>query len=308
MILSGDDTGDGLLYSLIDSTGRVARRLGRRGDGPGEVRGGWTAVSDSSVIVVGQRRLVRYALDGRPLTTITISTDVVPRMAISDSELLGSRGHPSGTAPALVSTVTGRVRDLFAAPDSFLTASFPPGNLFANGPGTQSVAMATLGHWSGGFIVADGWRYHLALYSWDAQLQRILSRSLPPPRLSPARIETELAQAVSYRAARRGMPAPSDVDRMRNEISERRQPYFTHVKSLGLDGQGRIWVIGIDADSGYADVFNPERFLGRIPLPCPGFQPWNWSLRGDWLALACAPAATDTDRDVVFKVFRIVDH
>ncbi len=306
-IVSGDDTGDGMMYSLIDSTGSVVRRIGRRGDGPGEVRGGWTAVFDSTFVVVSQR-IVRYAFDGRPLETVSFATDVIPRISVSAHEILGSRGHPGGNSPAVVSMVTGVARDLFAAPDSFIVASFPASNLFENGAGVQSVAMPVLGLWSGGFVVADGWRYRLAIYDWNGSLQRVLSRDVPRPHLSAARLATELSEDLAIRRSLGRAPAPADVERIRDDIASRRQPYFTHVRSLGFDGEGRIWVIGIDADSGFADVFNSQRFLGRVPLPCPSMRAFDsWSLNGTWLVLACAPDDPDSDRDAVFKVFRIVD-
>jgi hypothetical protein len=108
-------------------------------------------------------------------------------------------------------------------------------------------------------------------------------------------------------ASRRGPLAAADTDRLRAEIKARRQPFFSHARlSLGLDGQGRIWVVGVEADSAFADLFNQNGFIGRMGLPCAGFS-GDWSLHGTWLALACAPDDPAFDGNAVFKVFRLAD-
>jgi hypothetical protein len=164
-----------------------------------------------------------------------------------------------------------------------------------------------VGLWPGGFFAADGFKYRLALYSWDGTLQAILARDLPPSLLSAARVEQELKQNLTILESRRGKFAAADVQRLRDEAARRVRPYFRHnTLSTGLDSQGRIWIVGLEADSGYADLFNSNRFLGRLHLPCPGFDA-GWSLKGTWLALACAPADPAFDGDAVFKVFRIID-
>ena len=302
MLFNPDDRGDGLLYSVLDSTGQVIRRTAKRGDGPGEVRGEVIDVSDSAYIVRGMSpaRLSRFTLEGVLLESSPVTEQANSRLAVTPRETIALQQTQDGFLPVIISISTGKIRSLVSRPDSFL-ASFPPQGILPNG----SVRLPILGRWPGGFIAADGFKYRLALYSWDGHLQRILSRNLPPPRLSEARIDREFKDNVAFLKTRHSMGA-ADMANVREQIASRPQPFFLHNRDsqIGLDGEGRIWVVGIDADSGFADIFSSTQFLGRIPLPCPGFEQ-GWSLKGKWLAIACKPDDPEFAGDAVFKVFRI---
>jgi len=301
------DGGDGKLFSILDSTGKVVRRFGPIGDGPGEMRGGGLAdVSDSAIIISDENhsRLDRFGLDGHLLSSVRTGQPLIARAAVSDHEVLALLPTKPADLPALASVTDGSIRQLVPRADSFIQSSFAT-RTFVNG-GVTSSKLPALGRWPGGFIVADGWEYRLALYGWDGKLRRVLRRDLPRPRLSAARITGVLREELPF-ASRYGPLSGADTGRLRAEIAARRQPFFPHSRlALGLDAQGRIWVVGIEADSAFADIFNQNRFLGRIGLPCPGFS-GGWSVHGSWLVLACAPDDPAFDGNAVFKVFRITD-
>lgn len=307
IVVSQHDAGDGMLFSIIDSVGTIVARFGRIGDGPGELRGGGlTDVSDSTIIIDDEShsRLDRFALDGRLRASVHTAQPLIARVAVSDHEVLVLMPGKEAGIPALVSAKDGSIRQLVPRADSFIRSSFPA-RTFINGSVISS-KLPALGRWPGGFIVADGWEYRLALYDWDGRLRRVLRRDLPRPTLSAARVAVLLSEELPF-ASRYGPLSGADTERLRSEIAARRQPFFPHSRlALGLDYQERIWVVGIEADSAFADIFGQNRFIGRIGLPCPGFT-GGWSIHGSWLALACLPDDPAFDGNAVFKVFRIAD-
>jgi hypothetical protein len=158
------------------------------------------------------------------------------------------------------------------------------------------------GTWAGGYLFADGREYRIALYDWDGKLVRILHRDVKPSKWSKAYAE---AQFEEFRQAPPGRRlSASALERKREEYLESSHPHFNRLTPLSTDGAGRLWVVGNSGDSAYADVFSPEAHLGRLELPCPGFDR-GWSVNGNWLAMACAPTDPDYEGDAVLKLFRI---
>lgn len=301
VIVLGDDRGDDSLYSVIDTTGHVVHRVGRAGDGPDEVRdGAVVGVGDSSVLLAEASRLSEFALDGRPMARSALRDQVVLRVAVSDSEALGLLSLRGGFFPAIASVRDGRVRAVVAASDSFIDASFPPGYVDGH------VVIGVIGVRPDGFVVGDGWHYHLAFYDWNGTLRRVVSRTLPPVRWSGRRIANEVRRTILSLQSVRGRLSPADSAQVHGDIANAARPYFAHTGHLGLDGENRTWVVGVDGDSGYADLFSDRGFLGRLALPCPDFD-GGWSVNGSWLALACAPDGPDFPGDAVFRVYRLIE-
>ncbi len=296
-----DDRGDGMLYSVVDSSGAVVRRFGRIGDGPGEVRGGnMIGIVDSTFLLDQEPRVTAFSLSGRVLASRVLDAMTFLRAAVSDRQALGVQPFHQGDFPVLVSITSGTVRMLVPAGDSFMAAAFPPGL-----PPDGHPRIPVVGIRDSGFVLGDGWNYQLALYDWNGTLVRVLRRALPRIRLTPRRIDREVQATVRSLREVRGR-RPGDSARVRDDVIRRPQEFFPHNGHLGFDTQGRLWVVGIDADSGYADLFNDHRFLGRLALPCADFA-GQWSLNGAWLVLACAPDDAAFPGDAVFKVFRLVD-
>jgi hypothetical protein len=301
MVAFWADEGDGKVFSVVDSSGGGRTRFGVTGDGPGELRGASIiSVDDSLLVVAGPlNRITTFRFDGTVRQQATASQVVWPAMPATDSQVVALINDRNGSQPVLVSTRTGAIESLMQRPDSFMQATF--GGLVV--PGVQR--LPTLGRWAAGYILADGWHYQLALYGWDGVLRTVLGRTLPRITLTAARIDTTMRRAMNrpnYR--RRG---PGDSLRDRGVIAAEPQPYFPHTRHLGLDGDGRIWVFGIVADSGFADLFSRDRFLGRILLDCPGFES-GASVSGSWLAISCGADNQAGDAGAVLKVYRIVDH
>ncbi|MEO6748630.1 MAG: hypothetical protein ABI294_03475 [Casimicrobiaceae bacterium] len=288
------------LYTVVDSGGRHHIRMIPAGEGPAEMqRPDVLVISDSYLTLsdLATSRVTVVRRDG----TITSSHVVVPLLALAmeagPGDLLTLTWDTRGPRPVLLHLATGVTRELMERPDSFL------GTAFRGVDGSGSPRIPVLGRWSGGFIIADSWRYRLALYDWQGVRQRILGRDIPRPVLTPARIDTAFHHGQSRVNARRD---PAAAARERAEIADQLQPHFPHTRHLGFDDQGRIWVFGIDADSGFADVFSATHFLGRIPLPCPAFASAA-AVAGPWLALACGTTDAASDAGTELKVFRIVD-
>lgn len=298
-IVLSDPANPNMLYSIIDSSGEVVGRAGRAGDGPGEVRGGKLVITDSGFVVASER-LVQFGFDGDPVTTVTLSYPSYPRAFVPPDGLLDlTEGPPNGNKLGLTSLTGGKFRRLVPEADTFLANNFGLPTLPDGG--TRNPA---LGLWSGGFLVGDGWTYRLALYDWRGTLVRMLHRDIEPPELSPDRLDRQVALTVrSLRAAGRRMDDAA-IARVRSSAASQQQRHFSFHRPTGLDERGRIWVLGVEADSGFADVFNHDRFLGRLALPCAGFS-HGWSLAGRWLVVACLPDDPDSVLDAVFKVFTV---
>ena len=195
------------------------------------------------------------------------------------------------------------MRELVDPSDPFL-ARFPKRQLMADG---STIKLPVLGVWQDGFLVADGFDYRIALYDWDGNLIRVLGRSLPASKQSPRRIQRAVDLAIRSHP-RRSALRPDDVNRIRERTINRPQPFFTHrgPSQIRADSAGRFWVLGIDGDSGFADVFSSTEFLTRIPLSCPDFES-RWALNDTWLALVCATPDSAFAGDNVFQLYRIED-
>lgn len=299
LVLVIDHTSRDLLYSLIDTAGRVLVRMGRRGDGPGEVRGGGIIAADSTFVIASER-LVEFDLNGQALRTVVLSFESFPRAFVRPASLLDLHTGGRGLEIGLTSLENGSFQPLVtSAADSFVSRSFGPP--LRQGRYTRN---PTIGLWDGGIVVGDGWTYRLGLYDWEGTPVRTLRRDIPPPELTTARVDSQVEFNVrSLRAMGRILDAAA-VARLRSRLASDDQRHFSFIRPTGLDGHGRIWILGIDADSGFADIFSSHRFLGRLALPCQGFSD-GWSLAGRWLVVACLPEDAAFEGDAVFKMFRI---
>src|SRR5690606_29798590 len=161
-----------------------------------------------------------------------------------------------------------------------------------------------IGTWAHGFVFADPVRYRLALYDWTGGLVRVIARDIPPPLISAKQAASAFE---SYRTSRIGQRAsPAELEEKRTELLEETVPHFAHHVPLATDHAGRLWVVGPDGDSAYADVFSPTAFLGRIPVPCRGIDR-GIAVSGGWLALACESDDQEYMGDAVLKLFRITE-
>ena len=165
--------------------------------------------------------------------------------------------------------------------------------------------MPTVGVWQGGILIGNGRTYRIALYDWDGKLVRVLARDTTSSLPGSARVGKLVRQAASFRGPNGERPDPVQLAQDQDKARTTPMRFFSHLAPLQTDARGRIWVVGPDADSAYADVFTPTGFIGRLALGCGGFA-GRWALKGEWLAMACDADEDDTV-DAVVKLFRIVD-
>jgi hypothetical protein len=160
------------------------------------------------------------------------------------------------------------------------------------------------GFWSGGWAIGDPNSYRIALYDPAGTLIRVLGRNLPTLHPSKGRVDEEVQRIQHRMEGRGGKLAPADLAQIKKEIGEGTLPQFTTSVALDSDSKGRIWVMGVEGDSAFADLFSSTQFLGRIEIPCRMFN-GAWSLSGSWLATACLPDNPGFEGDAVIKVFRV---
>jgi hypothetical protein len=194
----------------------------------------------------------------------------------------------------------GATAPLLSAADSFYQTEFKPPT-----PSTGMMAAPILGEWKDGFVVASTESYRIGLYGHDGRLVRVLGRE--PRKVMPSRARVERKMQEYRGMSIRGRSFSQDeLEKARKSLEETPLPNFALATPIRSDANGRLWVMGIQGDSAFADVFTPERFVGRIAVSCPGFE-GKWSISGHWLAMVCAPTDDDFEGDVVVKLFRITD-
>jgi hypothetical protein len=193
------------------------------------------------------------------------------------------------------------LRELLPAVDSFLAAHFDAV------PGKPRPAFSPIfGLWDAGFVIADASSYTLALFRWDGVLIKTLKRDLPPAHASAGRADDFVATMRRQAAARGGTIDEARIAEMKKGMAAFVLPAITPGGPIRADARHRIWTLGMEGDSAFADLFTRDKYLGRLHLPCRLFNGF-WSLSGSWLAVACLPDDPNADVDAVIKTFRIVD-
>jgi hypothetical protein len=286
---------------LVEPGGRVARPLGGFGEGPGEMLASFPLWLDDSVAIghdLATRRLIVWSRDGEVRREFRPREPVVPIGRGPGTTLLGSRFKDNREVPVLIDLASGAVRDAVAPTDSVLVALFRDdaslSDRVANAP--------AIGRWRDGVVVANGLRYAMALWDRNGVVRHRIERDLPPAYRSDDAIERELRALRRSPLARR----PEQLAELRQRMEATPVARFSHFGAPRSDRLGRLWVVAEEGDSVSADVFTAERFLGRLPLDCPGFG-GRWDLADDWLMLVCAPRDPASDLDAEVRRYRIVE-
>lgn len=290
------------LLAVIDTSGRLARTFVKPGSGPGELRGATpvgVSAGRSVIFDMSQMKLELYDSVGVPLRSIRPKDAgmVIPKWLINDSTVFVLTPGPHGEyLPGTMSLTTGALANLIAASDSFLqTFSDPDG-------GPISTRLPTTGHWLGGVVLADGNNYALGFYDWQGHWLKVITHTADRPRMTERQADETLT-GLNRNPARKPLTGP-DLERARDKLMKEKLPYFSHITTLTIDDQGRLWILGQAGDSGYADIFGRDGFVGRLPLSCDGFKR-NWALTGHWLAITCATDNPASTSGGVLKIFRI---
>lgn len=285
----------------VDSSGRVATPLGGLGEGPGEMRSPFPLWLDDTVAIghdLATRRIIVWGRDGKVRREFRAAEPVVPFARGPGLTLLASRFRGDTEVPVLVDLASGEVHDVVPPADSMLALLFRDdatiSDRVANSP--------AIGRWHDGVVVANGLTYDLGLWRSDGSFEGILSRELPPTFMGAEAVERELRSLGRSPAAR----GPGQLERLRRELETTPVRRFTHVGPPRSDGRGRLWVVVKEGDTVAADVFTTGRFLGRLPLECPGYGD-RWDLNGEWLLLVCEPDDPEVMLDAVVRRYRIVE-
>lgn len=301
-VLITADKGSDFRLLLLDSNGAVLARMGRSGAGPGEARNPFPLYVGAKTVAAwdaGLLRLTEWGTDGKLERSTTPKTPMAVSTRFGD-RYIGFILSSAGAKPTLLDPATGTTADLLPAADSFYRAEFKPLS-----PTTPFAAAPIVGEWKDGFLIASTASYRFGLYGRDGQLKRVLGRELKPVLPSPARVERQMAMFRSMKMPGR-QRTEADFAKARKLAEETPVPSFALGTPLHADSTGRLWVLGIQGDSAFADVFTSERFLGRIGIACHGFE-GKWSLSGRWLAMVCAPDDPDFEGDAILKLFQITE-
>lgn len=281
------------LLRVMDTTGQRRRRIGAFGEGPGEARMPLPLdITDSTIEAfdLATRRMTVWDTGGRLRETSSPLTQI-PQVRTPDGRWVAIEGGTAGWNVSLLDLGQGVGHRISAATDTMFRTMFPA----TDDPRARPAPV--LGLWDGGYVIANGTTYRLALYDWHGALRHLIGRDLPPNLPSDSAVESAMRQW--RHAGGRG-----DEAQVRARIARTPSPWFSAVAPLGLDVQGRIWVVVQQGDSVFADLFAPTGFLGRIPVPCPRFA-GRWALAERWIAMACAPDDPTFPGEGIVKLFRI---
>ena len=130
-------------------------------------------------------------------------------------------------------------------------------------------------------IIGNGQKYRIQIYSAKGEFISEFGRTLPATHPTERQIETELSQIAQSQKL-----SGQYLAMVRKQLAAAPQAFFTAAQGFRVDGAGRLWVVGYEADSAFADVFRDTTFVSRFSLPCPSFD-GQWDLKGDWLAIGC---------------------
>lgn len=283
---------------VLDSLGAVVGEVGPVGSGPGEVRSPMPFLLNDSILravdLVGLR-VTTWSLDGRAIRTDQLTEPILPQLEMAGT-WLGMEVGKAGFSPVAASNdgrpVWRPVPHASPLVDSLLDAA------------RASKSRPGVGLWEGGFIIADGHSYRIAVLDSLGNLVHRYARTLPPNLPDAAVVEEEVSR---LRGLKRNGKRRYDEARLAViEDSLRTTPreWFGSVSPAAVDGAGRLWVLGVRSDSVFADVFDPDGFIGRLMLPCEGFD-GRWSVSGLWLAMLCSPQERGLSVDAEARLYRI---
>lgn len=292
---------DAPMIKVIDSTGALHAAFGRQGDGPGEFRTPTQVAWFHDTLSIRSRAgvMARFTSSGKFVeedrtsffgTILSVGRDSLVGVALAPSEEIPASGI------VRVDISSGRGRSL--PTDTFVTRLLRA----ATGQGSSFIPFAERGQTT---LVGDGLGYSIRMYDDSGQVTGVIHRNLPVRTRGARELELRresLRRSLRFRGPNGERMDEREIDRQLEAAATEAVPYFDR-GSLFFDGNGRLWVFGIDQDSTVADVFSGTTHLGRIVIGC--FNRWGWrSLSGAWLVMGCE---TDPDTDVPnLQLYRIV--
>lgn len=291
------------MLGIFDSTGAMRTTAGVSGEGPGELRIPTPAVFEEDGLIISDMGLPRVVTfdpqNGKVIATTPISQPI-PILGAFGARLLMAVPTATGLMlPGWHMPGDADFTPLVSPSDSFVVTRFAPA------ADTRLSPLATLGAWRGGVLVADGRGYAIGVYDGTGRFLRALTREVAPRFATPTMITAFQRRAEAYHGPDGKAHSPARITADVDKFRAAQQPHFVHSSPLREDRLGRIWIVGMEGDSAFADLFTPTGQIGHLGIACPAFT-GRWSLNGEWLALLCdAPAASD--RGAVLQLYRIVE-
>lgn len=290
-MLDPDGPDDPVLL-LIDAQTGVSKRTIRRGRGPRELSGAGQvfAVADQFVIL----DLARMTLLEVDTTGTVLSEQAAP---VTDALIVVAGGDSLDVIPidrpgargVFRRAINGTGERQLVSPDEPFFASM------REIPARR--AMPAFAARDGWFVVGDGLRYRLALYSADGNAAVTFGRELPA-RLPTTR-EIEL-RTVTLGGGRGPGATATDQSSELARFADTPLPHFEH-PAVWIDSVGRVRVVGTSGDSTFIDVFADSTHLWRVVVGCSGIRR-RIAQADQWLALLCSDPE---DGGNVLKVWRV---
>lgn len=297
-VLDGDDA-----QLVIIGLDGLERRVGRRGEGPGEFRVPVTVTSlaDGGIAVVNlPATVIRFDRSLRPTARFT-----APKSW--PLTVLGAAGDTVTVLSQVIRPALGRMISRVVQQTAVEVSSFRFDTIdaaFAIDPelGDAPGAVATQRP-DGGFVVAQEDSYRLLWLDPRGQVERIGGREglvlQPPP---PAEIERQLAQVDSLER-RYGDTRWADQERAR--IRRMGSRPRSHVDRIFVDGQGWTWILTTrgQPNKSVFDLFDPAgRYAATATIPG---ESWAFAVRGRQVAVLQAAKEDDPEIDATIRVFQV---
>jgi hypothetical protein len=295
------------LFRTVDSQGAGIARWGKIGSGPGEVREALGLVPlDTQVAFLdpARKQAVVFSVTGKVVTESRGVIDYLPIAADDRGAVLNVRFvNRTGSWIEWRPFAAGQApRILVPAVDSFLRRIAQLSKKSGNWP---------IAAWDGRrLVLSDGYSYELGEYEANHQ-RKVFSRAMPPRTRTAW--ELDEYQDVLTRRARPVMgPNGTLLPGLKYDSLSRRAALDTLPRlrpgSMGFDERGRLWVVGREGDSTFADAYADTTYLGRRMIGCRDAQPTRRtvSIRGHWLVLACQQG--DEEHPFALRLFRIIEN
>jgi len=290
---------------IVDSTGRVSSRWGRRGEGPGEVRRGYLLAGDSFFVFVGSDPATVLVFDAQG-TLINQRAgsfhEGFPGAVVGwqvdrslGQRIVGLRGVSTDVPGPIVRDclLDSCEHELLPASDSFLREAH------VATPRREGLRWPPYAAEPGRFVIGDGVNYRLWYFDESGRVIGSLHRDIP--RRIQTNRERSMDESTWARLIQDGIAV--DVPARRALAKVEPLPHFGFA-SMGFDADHRLWVVGKSQDSTFLDVFADTVFIGRHMVDCipPARHPVG--IRGRFIVVTCAHD-DDIEAPIRFRMFRI---
>jgi hypothetical protein len=298
VVLDGDESQMVLLG--LDGT---ERRIGRRGEGPGEFRTPITvtSLSDGGVAVVNlPATVIRFDRSLHPTARFTAprSWPLTVLGAAGDTVTVFSQIVRPAMGRTISRVIEGTATEISSFRFDTIDAAFSIDPEIGEVPGTVAAQRP-----DGGFVVAQEDSYRLLWLDRHGRVERTGGREgllLGPPPASE--IERQITQIDSLER-RNGDTRWADQERARIRRMATRPR--AHLDRIAVDSAGWTWVLTTHGDPGTTifDLFDQSgRYAATTSI---SGDTWAFAVRGGAVAVLQAAKEDDPEIDARIRVFRV---